>query len=347
MYGRCFRVKKEIGEQVKQFLLSKDWLDRGKIIGGSALRYLLFALTENANVDELKKRFKGSLEQRNLPAIEKKGAKNLREVLAKIVPAEKLEEMNRSFDVIGDILVLEIPDSLEKLEPSIGWNLKRAYPNIKVVAKKGKKTEGEFRIRKVKILAGEQRTETLHREAGMTLKVDLNKVYFSSRMGSERLRVLQQIKNGENILVMFAGIGPYAILFAKDRKVQVTAIELNPDAVKLMNENIRVNYVGDKIQVLEGDVHKVAPKLKEKFDRIVMPLPALAHEFLADALSVSKKGTIIHLYQFSHEKKVEEIKARALKLAAKAGRNIKILRVVQTGYYSPYVNRYCLDIEVL
>ena len=344
--GLCFKVKKEIGEKVRAYLINRDWLDRTRIIGRT-MRYLFFPLKKTADTADLKKRFSGSLEQRNLEKIIKKKGKSLKDVLKRLLPADKLEELRRSFDVVGDMLVLEIPDSLKKMEQSIAWNVKRAYPNIKVVAKKGKKTEGKYRIKKVKVLAGAQRTETIHTESDMKLKVDLNKAYFSSRMGSERLRILKQIKKGEDILVMFAGIGPYPILFAKNKDVKIVAIEINPEAVKLMKENIRMNYVGDKIVVYKGDAKKLVPKLKNKFDRIIMSLPISAHEFLPEALKVSKKGTIINLYQFSHEDELDKIKQRAINVAKKSKKKIKILRAVKSGYYSPYVNRYCLDIQVL
>ena len=342
----CYKVKKEIGEKVRAYLINRDWLDRTRIIGRT-MRYLFFSLKKTADTADLKKKFPGSLEQRNLRTLSKKKGKSLKDVLKKILPADKLEHINRSFDVVGDILVLEIPDSLSKLEHSIAWNVKRAYSNIKVVAKKGKKIEGKYRIRKIKVLIGDKRTETIHTESGMRLKVDLNKTYFSSRMGAERLRILKQIKKGEKILTMFAGIGPYPILFAKGKNVKSVAVEINPDAVQLMKENIRMNYVGDKVVIFQGDAKKIIPRLKDKFDRITMPLPHLAHEFLPQALKVSKKGTIIHLYQFSKENEINKLKQKITKIAAKSKKKIKILRVVKSGYYSPYVNRYCMDIKVL
>jgi len=153
-------------------------------------------------------------------------------------------------------------------------------------------------------------------------------------MGNERERITNQVKDGEKILVMFAGIGPYAIQIAKNREVKIWGVEINPEGIKYFKENAKLNKVENKIKIFEGDVREIVPKLKEKFDRIIMPLPKDAETFLDVAKKVSKKNTIIHLYIFADSKK-EAIE--------KIGENVRVLNCVECGGYSKITSRYCID----
>ena len=83
------------------------------------------------------------------------------------------------------------------------------------------------------------RVVTIHREYGCRYKVDLAKAYFTPRLSTERSRILSWIKEGDTIIDMFAGVGPYSILLAKSKKPSnVIAIDKNPDAVYYLKENI-------------------------------------------------------------------------------------------------------------
>ncbi len=259
----------------------------------------------------------------------------LKKMLEKVLTEEELKIAPSSFDVIGDIGVIKIPDELKKKEKKIGEQLLK-FKNIKTVLVKEGKVRNEFRVRKYKFLAGERKKETLHPEYGCRYKLNLEKVYFSPRLGSERERIWGQVKNDEKILVMFAGIGPYPIQIAKNKDVIIYAIEINPKAVKYFKENVKLNKVTDKIKIFEGDVREIVPKLKMKFDRIIMPLPKEAETFLGLAKLVSKRNTIIHLYIFANSKK-EAIK--------KIDEKVKILNCVECGTYSKEISRYCVDFE--
>lgn len=254
-------------------------------------------------------------------------------MLKDLLTEEELEIAPSSFDVIGDIAIIKIPEELKKKERKIGEQLLK-FKNIKTVLKKEGMVEDEFRIRKYKFLAGEKKKETLHKEYGCRYKLNVEKVYFSPRLGNERERIMKQVKDGEKILVMFAGIGPYAIQIAKNREVEISAIEINPKAVKYFKENVKLNKVEDKIKIFEGDVREVVPELKEKFDRVIMPLPKDAENFLDLAKLVSKKNTIIHIYIFA------DSKDGAIR---KINENIKILNCVECGTYSKDISRYCVD----
>ena len=181
-----------------------------------------------------------------------------------------------------------------------------------------------------------------HREAGVLLKVDLNTVYFSPRLGKERLRISKLVGKKEKVLVMFSGIAPYGIVIAKKNPgVEVWNVEWNAHAVELAEENIKLNKLGKRVHSLGGDVRKVIPKLKNKFDRIVMVLPFDNEEFLKDALLVSKKNTVIHMYSILNESEVEKFKAKLEKR-----HSLKVFDVVKAGAYGPKMWRYCFEMKL-
>ncbi len=267
-----------------------------------------------------------------------KRSRSLRDALRKDLNSDELNILPRSFDIVGDIAILKIPEELYEKRRLIGKRFIETFKNIRVVALKRGNVSGEFRKQPIEVIAGEDRTETVHREYGCFYKLDIKCVYFSPRLGTERMRVASQVKDRERVLVMFSGVGPYAILISKRSNAEVYAIELNPDAFRYMKENIRLNKVG-VIPIL-GDVRKEVKKLG-KFDRIVMPLPKDAGNFLDVALPAVGKNGIIHFYDFSHneDESIEKVK----RICDNLGYKIEILNAVKCGSYSPGIFRICVE----
>ena len=166
--------------------------------------------------------------------------------------------------------------------------LLRTQPNIKTVLKPLTPVIGEFRVREFEVVAGEPRTETIHREYGCRYKVDLARAYFTPRLSTERSRILSWIKEGDTVVDMFAGVGPYSILLAKSKKPsKVIAIDKNPDAVHYLKENITLNSAKN-IEAIEGDAREEAKKFAGTADHVIMNLPHNAHEFLDSAVLLTK-----------------------------------------------------------
>lgn len=162
-----------------------------------------------------------------------------------------------SYDIIGDILIFEIREKLNtKQEKEIANRLLKLNKNIKVVAKRSDIHKGKYRTRKIKILAGENRKETIHKENGVKIKLDVEKCYFSPRLSQERLRIAKLIKKNESILCMFSGVAPYPLTIAKNSKArEIYGIEINPIAHKYALENARINRLAN-IHLFKGDVKK-------------------------------------------------------------------------------------------
>jgi len=273
---------------------------------------------------------------------------NLKQILAERLTTEQIKLLPTSFDIIGDIAIFQdFPPELRSKEKMIGGALMQVHKHVKVVARKIKKFSGKYRLQKIKIIAGEKRKETIYKESGALIKLDVERCYFSPRLGAERLRVARLVRSGEKILVMFSGAAPYPLVIAKNSKAEkIVGVELNKVAHRYAVENIYLNKLGN-INLICGDVNKIVPKLKEKFDRVVMPLPKRAGDYLEYALMVTKKRAVVHFYSFGKESEFGVLKEKIKAICKKNKRKIKILKIVKCGQYAPEVFRVCVDFRVL
>lgn len=268
----------------------------------------------------------------------------LKESLKSKLTKKQLDLVPTSFDMLGDLAIFsDFPKELKTKEKIIAQALLDSHHNIKVVLKKTKKYSGQFRTPKLKIIAGEKRKETELRENNVRLKLNPEKAYFSVRLATERKRVEQQIKDDEELLVMFSGIGPYPLVISKNKKPKIIySIEINPDAIEYQKNNILSNKITN-IKLYKGDVKIIVPKLKFKFDRILMPLPRGAEDYLETALKSSKKGTTIHFYDFLHENEFKKAEEKIQKACTKQKKKFKILNLTKCGQFGPGIFRICVD----
>ena len=285
--------------------------------------------------------------KRNLAKRQEFG-KSIKGELEGKLTAKEADELVGSFDIVGDIAVVEIPDALEKKEKLVADAILKNHHNIKTVAKKTGGTAGEFRIRPVKVIAGEKRTHTVYREGGCDFELDLNKTYFSSRLGTERGRLVELVGKGENVLVPFAGVGPFAIRIGKAMpSANVVGIELNPEAAEFFGKNIDRNKCTN-VSVLVGDVSEILPNdFAGWADRAAMPLPMDGGKFLKSIIPCLKKGGVLHYYSFGSVGNPFEAAEKQVKdEAAKLGRKTEILfrRVVRP--YSKDTEQVVIDAEI-
>ena len=284
---------------------------------------------------------------------------HFKELLKNTLPEKDLELIPRAFEVVGDIAIIEPDDA--KYAKDIAHAMLSAQKNVHVVILKTGDVKGKYRIPKYKILAHEERsfsnvpkwasepqthTETIYTESGCRLRLDLAKTYFSSKLSGERARIAGLVQDNENILVMFAGAGPFPIVIAKKKNVKITAVEINPDAVIMLKDSVKINHVEDNLKVLEGVLAKVVPLIDDEFDRIVMPAPKDAPAFLGLALSKVKAGGMIHLYSFAGAEEIESLKKEVLGTCETAGRNCKIILVRKCGNIGIRQYRIVIDLVV-
>jgi tRNA (guanine37-N1)-methyltransferase len=270
---------------------------------------------------------------------------NLKFHLKNKLSDKELQLVPTSFDVVGDILIFsDFPKKLAEKEKLIGKVILENYHHVKTILKKTKKYSGKFRLPKLKVIAGEKRKETICRENNVFIKLDVEKAYFSPRMSSERKRIAELVKPNESILVMFSGSGIYPLVIAKNTKCrEVYGVEINPAAHKYALENMKRNKLENRVKLFLGDARKVVPKLKKKFDRILMPLPKGGENFLDLALKHIKHDGIVHFYDFQHEDEIFKAEEKVRIACEKSKKKFKILKTARCGQYSPRFYRVCVD----
>ncbi|MBD3361335.1 tRNA (guanine-N1)-methyltransferase [Candidatus Woesearchaeota archaeon] len=272
----------------------------------------------------------------------------LKQALKNKLTKKQLSLVRASFDVVGTIAIIEIPDELIKKQKIIAKEVLKLNPHIKTVLKKSGIHYGEYRRQKMVFLAGVNTKITEHRESGVRILLDVEKCYFSSRLGTERLRIARQIVPKEEILVMFSGVAPYPLVFAKNTQAKaIYGVEKNPVAHDFGERNVLLNKFWEKIRLIKGDVRLVVPMIGKKFNRILMPMPKTADEFIPVALRVAKKNTIIHFYDFGREEEFRGIRKKIKKSCKQLKKKCRILRTVKCGNYSPGVYRVCIDFKMV
>jgi len=200
-----------------------------------------------------------------------------------------------SFDVIGHIAIIKNIDGKDyssKAEEILKTrkSIRTVYLDMGV--------KGDHRKRTLELLAGEDLPETLYRENGITLRVNVRKAYFSPRLATERLLISSRIRNGEYVCDMFSGIGPFSISIAKNARVRVVAIDSNCDAVEILRENIKINRLAGTIDAICADSSAEISR-HGKFDRIIMNLPHDAFNFIDNAYAALNDGGMINYYEIS------------------------------------------------
>lgn len=234
--------------------------------------------------------------------------KFLKHLLHDKLEPKELDEIFSSYDIIGNIIIIKIPNSLIPKKKIIGDILLGNIPNIRSVYMQNTSVSGEYRLRGLELIAGSEKYLTIYREHGCPFLVNVATSYFSPRLSTERLRISKLVSKGESILNLFAGVGTFSILIAKRASVPVYSIDSNLDAYILSLLNTKLNKVGDRHFSIHDNAAnillntcKTYSSFIDKFDRILMPLPEYAFEFIDLAVKcLHIKGGYLHF--FSHIK---------------------------------------------
>ncbi|HYB04592.1 MAG TPA: class I SAM-dependent methyltransferase family protein [Nitrososphaerales archaeon] len=274
----------------------------------------------------------------------------LKAALRFVLTDEEIRHLSSSFDVIGDIAIIKIPPELSGKESLIGEELLQKMKNVVTVLKQESDVKGEYRVREVSIIAGKEKYDTIYRENGVAFKVDVRSVYFSPRLSTERARIRSLVAENETILNMFAGVGTFSFIIAKSTPCTIHSVDLNPEAIRLAEASLLLNRkMKGKVLPILADANSYSAMRPGEFDRILMPLPERAREFLPSAVSAAKeKGAMIHYYvhvpqdDFTNkswiEKHLEELHL---------GRKFKVLLWKRVREVGPRYIQAVADIKVI
>ena len=279
--------------------------------------------------------------------------RRLKEKLSNDLSPEELTGIYNSFDLIGDIAIVKVANVNVANAQAVAKQIMAVHKGVKTVFAQTSPVTGDFRVRALKLLAGEGKTTTKYKESGCVFAVDVEKCYFSPRLSHERARIARLVKSGETVVNMFAGVGCFSVVIAKTAsQTKVYSIDVNPTAFRYMEENVRINRVyGAVIPILGDSKDIINAELQHKADRVLMPLPEKAIEYLPYAVSALKPtGGWIHLYDFQHATGTEDplVKTRqsvAQKLdSIGAGFSFGFSRVVRST--GPNWCQTVLDIQI-
>lgn len=269
----------------------------------------------------------------------------LRPILQTCFPDIPPVRLPGGFDRVGDIAVVGIVSELEAHEREIGEIILGLHKTIRVVAKRDGQYGGEYRTRSLRIIAGEERLTTVHRENGITLHLDLAQVYFSVRSAHERARIAALVRPGEQVGVLCSGIGPFPLVIGRhSRAREVVGIEKNPVAHGYALRNLQANRAVTNVRFFEGDAGETLAGHTLTFDRVLLVLPHGGEALLPQALDALRPGGTLHFYDLQskgcHHATVAKVEAACRETGRRIGRPPF---VATCGHCGPTVHRICLD----
>lgn len=273
----------------------------------------------------------------------------LKDILTPVLSTEELQYLVGSYDVVGDIAIVIIAEELVHKQSLIGEALLNHNKNVEVVLKRAGNYGGEFRTIALEVIAGKERKETLVTEFGIRLLLDVERTYFSVRSANERKRIASLVQPQESVLVMFSGVGPYPLLIGKDSEAAiVVGVEKNPLAHDYAVKNLHLNKKITNVRFYLGDAAELPLLLRERFDRIVMPLPTMAHDFLAVAMEMlGFKGGWVHYYEMVGEGSFQRAESRVQKACDDAAKKLLTTTISRCGHCGPRTYRICVDAHIL
>lgn len=276
----------------------------------------------------------------------------LTQALQDKLPHELLDKVPQAFDIIGDIVVIDIPPQLKAYQSLIGEAILQTQKNVTTVLAKAGDISGIFRVRDYDYIAGENKTKTIHKEFGCQYHVDIAKAYFSPRLSHEHERVATLVQDGETVVDLFAGVGPFSVLIGKrNPKVKVYAVDLNPDAVELLTVNIRTNKVENCVFPVLADAREIAAtKLKGIADRVIMNLPETAIDFVDAACNAIKpQGGVAHFYGFVRSPDtIEDLKQCFMRLVEKDGHKVETFLFAKSiRETAPFESQVVIDAKIV
>ena len=293
---RCIRVPKREGEQVRSALFSEGLLELGARIRADGDCLLIPVNCDSYQGYEVVDAEMQVQEQRPT---------DYRDVAD--VPEELREHLPSSFDVVGDVAMIKLPDELKPYAARIGEALLEVNRSIRIVY------------------------------------TDPARVYFNPRLSSERSRVAGLVADGETVIDMFGGVAPFGTVMCRLANPKVVySIDLNPEAEHFARMNADRNHV-DNLHPMTGDSSVLVYDLPTA-DRIIMNLPQIADRFLPTALDRLNHGGTVHMYKIIEREDFSPFLDGLVADAAARGHTISVEHS-ELKTYSPTMSVYSLDIH--
>jgi tRNA (guanine37-N1)-methyltransferase len=349
----CLKVPKQYGEKILA-LTSSLKIANGRMEIQRDQDFVYIPLFRKPSGDEsrnLKEQAAACKISTHIFLERKKRESSIAEFLEDKLPPHVLAGLPHSADFVGDIAIIEVSPELDRYKNIVGEAILKTNKNVRTVLAKAGAVSGTYRVREFSVIAGEAKTDTIHKEYGCQYYVDVAKAYFSPRLSYEHSRVASLVREGETVIDLFAGVGPFAIQIAKiHERVKVYAVDANPYAIEYLIRNIRLNRVEEKAHPILGDARQVVnEELSGVTDRVIMNLPEKAIEFVDVACAALKPtGGTLHFYGFANASdSLDNVKVRFVEAVGKCGRKVdEILFFRRVRATAPYEWQIVLDASI-
>ncbi len=273
---------------------------------------------------------------------ERRKGKGYRELLLKAVGKKRYESIAKGYDLLGNIAII---DADRVTAAKVARIIMGMHRQVETVLRKEGAVKGRYRTRKYEFVLGKRNYMARYNENGASFSFDVRKTFFSPRLAYERKRVVELSEDGEKVIVMFAGVGPFAIEIGKKNKNSVVvAIELNKASYRYMKGNIVANGAFNVVPVL-GDAAIPLRSYMDFADRIVMPFPSDPYRFAKAAFAMAGRRCIIHYYVFAEDGGVGETD-RLKELAAEEDRGFRLIGRRVARPYSARISEIAIDFEL-
>jgi len=175
----------------------------------------------------------------------------------------------------------------------------------------------------------------------------------------ENRKLLQEYSAGRNVLNLFGYTGGFSV-YAMKNALSVDTVDSSGPALKIADENIRLNYGDDsRHKSYEADAFEFLADCRDRYDLMIIDPPAFAkhNDVLANALQGYKRlnmkaienvrsGGIIFTFSCSQVVTKENFRKSVFAAAANTGRKVRILHQLGQPADHP-VNIYHPESEYL
>lgn len=204
------------------------------------------------------------------------------------------DRLPRRYTRLGRVAVVPLPEALRPHFVELGAWYADALRVATVLRPKGP-VHGEDRAPDLEAIHGEDTvTEVL--EHGTRYRFDAARLLFARGNKTERARIATEVRPGEHVVDLFAGIGYFTLPIARaSPRTRVTAIERNPLSFRYLVENLRLNGVGGQVAPLCGDNRELP--LPRDADRVLLGYLPSSLPWLGTAIErLGPGGGTLHVH---------------------------------------------------
>jgi tRNA wybutosine-synthesizing protein 2 len=262
-------------------------------------------------------------------------ADRVRRRYAAIAGDRNAARLPRGFERLGRVLLVRLPEEMRPDFALLG-QLWQEEIGVATVLRHAGPVEGEWRLPRLEVIAGGA-TETTVVAHGCRWTFDAARILFSRGNTLERAHIGAEVRPGERVADLFAGIGYFTIPAARaDPTVRVVAVEANPVSFEYLQRNLRANHVIDQVTPVAGDNRRVELP-RGTFDRVLLGLLPSSLPWIGRGVELLRPagGTLhVHLLRGTRDAPEETLERVRRPLEAAGAREIH-LRLRDVKPYGP------------